>query len=143
MACMSTLTANLHLLLNTFYKPTKERFKILCEIRAFPSDQVLDSTHPIPCYADVLNPSGNHQYAFASQVTAHGYSPSEAIIEMAPRPSEFTIREEDILDTIAKDGQSIAVVLFSGVQYYTGQHFPMRHITEAAKAQVNETISVL
>ncbi|THH32129.1 hypothetical protein EUX98_g2070 [Antrodiella citrinella] len=112
-ACMGTLTANLHLLLNTFYKPTKDRFKILCEIKAFPSDQ----------------------YAFASQVTAHGYSPSESIIEMAPREGEFTIREEDILDTIRKEGQSIALVLFSGVQYYTGQFFPIERITQAAQAQ--------
>jgi len=112
-ACMSTLTANLHLLLNTFYKPTKDRFKILCEIKAFPSDQ----------------------YAFASQVTAHGYSPSEAIIELAPRPGEYALREEDILESIRKEGHSIAVVIFSGVQYYTGQHFPIQRITQAAKAQ--------
>ncbi|KAH8106698.1 kynureninase [Cristinia sonorae] len=111
-ACMSTLTANLHLLLNTFYKPTKERFKILCEIKAFPSDQ----------------------YAFASQVAAHGFSPSEAVIEMAPRPGEFMIREEDILEVLAKEGSSIAIVLFPGIQYYTGQHFPIERITQAAKA---------
>ncbi|TCD69741.1 Kynureninase (L-kynurenine hydrolase) [Steccherinum ochraceum] len=110
-ACMGTLTANLHLLLNTFYKPTQERYKILCEVKAFPSDQ----------------------YAFASQVAAHGYTPSDAIIELSPRPGEYTLRDEDILDTIAKEGGSIAIVLFSGVQYYTGQHFSMQQITKAAK----------
>ncbi|KIP09114.1 hypothetical protein PHLGIDRAFT_126566 [Phlebiopsis gigantea 11061_1 CR5-6] len=112
-ACMGTLTANLHLMINTFYKPTTERYKLLCEAKAFPSDQ----------------------YAFATQVARHGYDPAEAIIELSPRPGEFTLREEDILDVIAKEGNTIALVLFSGVQYYTGQWFPMENITKAAKAQ--------
>jgi kynureninase len=76
------------------------------------------------------------QYAFASQVIRHGYKPSDAIIELAPRPGEFTLREEDILDVIAKQGDTIALVLFSGVQYYTGQWFPMQSVTQAAKQQV-------
>ncbi|KAG9318799.1 pyridoxal phosphate-dependent transferase [Chiua virens] len=112
-ACMGTLTANLHLMMSAFYKPTPTRFKILCEGKAFPSDQ----------------------YAFASQAHLHGYDPTEAIIEMFPRRGEFTLRESDILDTIAKEGSSIALVIFSGVQYYTGQWFPIRVITHAAKAQ--------
>ncbi|GJE87207.1 kynureninase [Phanerochaete sordida] len=112
-ACMGTLTANLHLMINTFYKPTAARYKILCETKAFPSDQ----------------------YAFASQVLRHGLDPADAIIELAPRPGEFTLREEDILDVIAKQGETIALVLFSGVQYYTGQWFPMQSVTKAAKAQ--------
>ncbi|KAI0695913.1 kynureninase [Cytidiella melzeri] len=112
-ACMGTLTANLHLMLDTFYKPTKDRYKVLCEAKAFPSDQ----------------------YAFASQVTSHGLTPADAIIELSPRPGEFTLREEDILATIAEHGSSIALVLFSGVQYYTGQWFPMEKITKAAQAQ--------
>ncbi|CAL1704841.1 unnamed protein product [Somion occarium] len=111
-ACMGSLTANLHLMMNTFYKPTSERYKILCEARAFPSDQ----------------------YAFASQVQAHGFSP-DAVIELSPRSGEFTLHEEDILTTIAEHGKSIALVIFSGVQYYTGQWFPMESITRAAQAQ--------
>ncbi|KAG6376446.1 pyridoxal phosphate-dependent transferase [Boletus reticuloceps] len=112
-ACMGTLTANLHLMMSAFYKPTLTRFKILCEGKAFPSDQ----------------------YAFTSQARLHGYDPAEAIIEMLPRYGEFTLRESDILDMIAKEGSSIALVIFSGVQYYTGQWFPIEAITNAAHAQ--------
>ncbi|KAJ3763447.1 kynureninase [Lentinula raphanica] len=110
-ACMSTLTTNLHLMLNSFYKPTLERFKILCEAKAFPSDQ----------------------YAFTSQAQAHGLNPAEVILELSPRPGEFCLREEDILKVIEEEGPSIAVVTFSGVQYYTGQWFPMQSITRKAK----------
>ncbi|KAH9043181.1 pyridoxal phosphate-dependent transferase [Lactarius pseudohatsudake] len=112
-ACMGTLTANLHLMMNTFYRPTPDRYKLLCEGKAFPSDQ----------------------YAFASQVQLHGFRPEDAIIEMNPRQGEFTLREEDILEVIEKHGSSITLVIFSGVQYYTGQWFPMQSITKAAKAQ--------
>ncbi|EJU05421.1 kynureninase [Dacryopinax primogenitus] len=108
---MSTLTANLHLMMNAFYKPTKERFKILCEARAFPSDR----------------------YAFHSQASAHGFDPKEAVVAMSPREGEHILREEDILDIIAKEGSSIAVICFSGVQYYTGQLFDMQRITHAGK----------
>ena len=66
----------------------------------------------------------------------HGFKPEDAIIEMNPRQGEFTLREEDILEVIEKHGSSIAVVIFSGVQYFTGQWFPMQSITKAAKAQV-------
>ncbi|PFH50665.1 hypothetical protein AMATHDRAFT_144490 [Amanita thiersii Skay4041] len=111
--CMSTLTTNLHLMMNSFYKPTPKRFKILCEARAFPSDQ----------------------YAFASQAIAHGFNPDQAVREVWPREGEYTLREEDILKIIEEEGQSIALVIFSGVQYYTGQLFPMEKITRAAKAQ--------
>ncbi|KAI0256755.1 kynureninase [Lactifluus subvellereus] len=112
-ACMGTLTANLHLMMSTFYKPTPERYKLLCEGKAFPSDQ----------------------FAFASQVQLHGFDPKDAIIEMLPRQGDFFLREEDILEVIEKQGSSIALVIFSGVQYYTGQWFPMQSITKAAKAQ--------
>jgi len=110
---MGTLTANLNLMMQTFYRPTAARYKILCEARAFPSDQ----------------------YAMASQVLAHGLDPGAAIIELAPRPGEFTLRTSDILDVLAKDGESIALVLFSGCQYYTGQVFAMETITRAGRAQ--------
>ncbi|KAJ7285942.1 pyridoxal phosphate-dependent transferase [Mycena rebaudengoi] len=111
-ACMGTLTANLHLMMESFYKPTSERYKILCEAKAFPSDQ----------------------YAFASQALAHGLDPAKAIIEMAPREGEYTLREQDILDKIAQEGSSIALVIFSGVQYYTGQWFPMQAITQGSSS---------
>ncbi|KAJ3889928.1 pyridoxal phosphate-dependent transferase [Lentinula edodes] len=112
-ACMSTLTTNLHLMMNSFYKPTSERYKILCEAKAFPSDQ----------------------YAFASQAQAHGLDPAKAVLELSPRPGEYCLREEDILKVIQQDGPSIAVVILSGVQYYTGQWFPMQSITQKAKEQ--------
>ncbi|KZT67692.1 kynureninase [Daedalea quercina L-15889] len=111
-ACMGTLTANLNLMMNTFYKPTKERYKVLCEAKAFPSDQ----------------------YAIATQVASRGFA-SSAIIELSLRPGEYTLRTSDILDVIAREGASIALVLFSGVQYYTGQAFAMQTITSAAKRQ--------
>ncbi|KAG9121038.1 Kynureninase (L-kynurenine hydrolase) [Ceratobasidium sp. 392] len=107
---MGTLTANLHLMISTFYKPSGDRYKILCESKAFPSDQ----------------------YAFASQTRRHGYDPKDAVIELAPREDEFYLREDDILAAIQKDASSIALVLFSGIQYYTGQLFPMEKITKAA-----------
>ncbi|TFK84620.1 kynureninase [Polyporus arcularius HHB13444] len=112
-ACMGTLTANLHLMLNAFYKPTQERYKILCEARAFPSDQ----------------------YAFATSVSARGYDPDDAVIALSPRPGEHILRTEDILDTIRREGSSIALVLFAGVQFYTGQFFAIQEITAAARAQ--------
>jgi len=68
-------------------------------------------------------------------VKLHGFSPEDAIIEMFPREGEFSLREEDILEVIEKQGPSIALVIFSGVQYYTGQWFPMQSITKAAKTQ--------
>ncbi len=107
---MNQLTVNLHLLMTTFYRPTKERFKIICEAKAFPSDQ----------------------YAFESQVKLHGFNPDEAIIEVKPREGEYSIRTEDIIGTIEKHSSSIALVLFSGVNYYTGQVFNMPSITKAA-----------
>lgn len=109
---MNQLTVNLHVLLTTFYRPTKERYKIICEARAFPSDQ----------------------YAFESQVMLHGFDPKDAIVEVPPREGEHTIRTEDILSSIHQAGGSVAVVLFGGVNYYSGQVFDMKAITEAAHA---------
>jgi kynureninase len=106
---MNSLTVNLHLLLVSFYKPTQKRFKILMEGGAFPSDQ----------------------YALASQVRFHGYDPKEAIIEQFPRPGEDTLRTEDILKTITDNKDDLALVLFGGINYYTGQCFDMAAITKA------------
>ena len=109
---MNQLTVNLHLLLVTFYRPTKSRFKIICEAKAFPSDQ----------------------YAMESQVRYHGFDPADAILEVTPREGEHTIRHEDIIKIIQKEGDSIALVLFGGVNYYSGQLFNMQSITAAAHA---------
>ncbi len=107
---MNHLTVNLHLLLSTFYRPTKERYKIICEAKAFPSDQ----------------------YALESQVKLHGLDPDNAIVEVAPRDGENNIRTEDIVEVINKHANEIAVVLFGGINYYTGKVFDMKPITEAA-----------
>ncbi len=109
---MNSLTVNLHLLMVSFYRPTKERYKIICEAKAFPSDQ----------------------YAFETQAKYHGFDPIDAVIEVSPREGEHTLRTEDIVATIQKHGNSVAVVLFGGVNYYSGQLFDMKAITEAAHA---------
>jgi len=109
---MNTLTANLHLLMVSFYRPDAQRFKIIMEAGAFPSDQ----------------------YAVESQVRFHGYVPDEAIVEIAPRPGEETLRTEDILDTIRQHGQQTALVMMCGVQYYTGQWMDVEAITREAHA---------
>ncbi len=107
---MNQLTVNLHLLMVSFYRPTKQRYKIICETKAFPSDQ----------------------YAFESQVQFHGFNPDEAIIEVSPRQGEHTIRHEDIIEAIESNADSLALVLFGGVNYYTGQLFDMKSIAETA-----------
>lgn len=106
---MNSLTANLHLLFVSFYRPTKERHKILIESNAFPSDH----------------------YAVQSQIKFHGYSPDDSLIEMKPRDGEEKIRTEDIEALIDREGDSIALIWFAGVNYYSGQAFEMKKITEA------------
>ena len=107
---MNQLTVNVHLLLVTFYRPNRQRFKIICEAKAFPSDQ----------------------YALESQVRNHGLDPADAIVEVKPRMGEHTIRTEDIIATIREHGRQTAVVFFGGVHYYTGQAFDIKSITHAA-----------
>ena len=106
---MNTLTVNLHLLMVSFYQPSSKKFKIICEEKAFPSDQ----------------------YMFQSQVHFHGYKPEDAIVEIKRREGEHNIRLEDILAKIAELGEELALVLIGGVNYYTGQVFDMKTITEA------------
>lgn len=106
---MNHLTVNLHLMLVTFYRPTSTRFKILTETGPFSSDQ----------------------YAFDSQVKLHGFKPEDAIIELNPREGEYTLRTEDILAAIDQHKDQLALVIIGGVQYYTGQFFNIKKITEA------------
>jgi kynureninase len=107
---MNSLTVNLHLLMVSFYKPDNKRFKIIMEGGAFPSDQ----------------------YAMESQVKFHGLDPKDAIIEIFPREGEVTLRTEDIIRTIDQHKNELALVLFGGVNYYTGQFFDLKTITDAA-----------
>ncbi|MBS1774056.1 MAG: kynureninase [Bacteroidetes bacterium] len=106
----NTLTVNLHLLMMSFYRPDAKRYKIIMEAGAFPSDQ----------------------YAMETQVRMYGYDPNDAIIEITPREGEYTLHEEDILKAIADAGDSLALVMFGGVNYYTGQFFNLEKITAAA-----------
>ena len=107
---MNHLTVNLHLLMISFYQPTATRYKIICEAKAFPSDQ----------------------YAFQSQVKLHGFNPADAVIEVHPKEGTELITTEDILATIEAHKDSVALVLFSGINYYTGQVFDIKAITAAA-----------
>jgi kynureninase len=107
---MNQLTVNLHLLLTAFYKPTGSRYKILCEAKAFPSDQ----------------------YALASQVELHGFTKEEAIIEITPDAGEYLISTEKIIAAIEAHKKEIAIVMIGGVNYFTGQLFDMAAITKAA-----------
>ncbi|KAJ1854778.1 Kynureninase (L-kynurenine hydrolase) [Coemansia sp. RSA 1822] len=108
---MNSLTTNIHLMLAAFYRPTAQRYKILIESKAFPSDH----------------------YAVESQIRWHEL-PTNAMLLAEPRPGEHTLHTNDILDLIAREGASIAVVMLSGVQYYTGQVFEIARITAAAQA---------
>uniref|UniRef100_A0A670II87 Abnormal fluorescence under UV illumination n=1 Tax=Podarcis muralis TaxID=64176 RepID=A0A670II87_PODMU len=110
-ALMNGLTVNLHLLMLSFFKPTADRYKILLEAKAFPSDH----------------------YAVESQLQFHGLDMESSMLMIEPQEGEETLRTEDILAVIEKEGDSIAIILFSGVQYYTGQLFDIPRITKAGQ----------
>ncbi len=110
---MNTLTVNLHLMMVSFYRPTSTRFRLLIEKPAFPSDR----------------------YAAESQVRFHGLDPDHALMELVPRDGESAIRDEDIANCIEEFGDSIALVMLPGVQYYSGQLFDMAAITSLARSK--------
>ncbi len=107
---MNTLTTNLHLLMVSFYRPTPQRYRILMEAGAFPSDQ----------------------YAVESQVRWHGFHPDEAIVEVGSRSGEDVLDMGDIEQAIAEAGDALALVLLGGVNYYSGQWYDLPAVTAAA-----------
>ena len=110
---MGSLTNNLHLLMVSFYRPEGKRRKILCEAKAFPSDQ----------------------YALASQLRFHGLDPKADLIEVGPREGEHHIRTEDFEAAIDQHGDEIALMMIGGVNYYTGQVMDMEGLTAKARAK--------
>lgn len=108
--CMNTLTTNLHLLFVSFYRPDRQRFKIISEAKMFPSDR----------------------YMLETQARFHGFDPDDAIIEIEPRKGEFLIREQDILAAIEEHSDELALVFFGAVNYFTGQYFNLPQLTRAA-----------
>lgn len=111
---MNGLTTNLHLMMISFYRPTKTRHKILIEFSAFPSDR----------------------YAVESQIKFHGYDPNESLIILKPSSKNGYITIEQIQEILKTEGEEIALVLIGSVNYYTGQAYPISQITKLAKAMV-------
>ncbi len=109
---MNSLTVNLHLMLISFYEPAGKRTKILCEAKAFPSDQYMLETH----------------------IRQRGLDPDEILIEVGPREGSVIIEEQDILAAIEEHRDTLALVFWGGVNYYTGQLFDMKAITKAGRA---------
>jgi len=107
---MNSLTINLHLLMASFYRPTRERHVILIEQGAFPSDR----------------------YAVVSQLGWHGRDPASSFAQVAPRPGEHLLRHEDLVAEIERQGARLALVLLPGIQYLTGQWLDLKGLAEAA-----------
>jgi kynureninase len=109
--CMNSLTVNLHLMMATFYRPTKSRFKILMEDPAFPSDT----------------------YAIKTQIRHHGFDPRDALILARPRDGKFTVRTEDVVQLVEKNRDTLALIMIAGVNFFTGQLFDIARMTSAAR----------
>ncbi|MEQ8358987.1 MAG: kynureninase [Cytophagales bacterium] len=107
---MNNLSGNLHLMMVSFFRPEGKRNKIIIESGAFPSDY----------------------YVVESQLRFHGLNPADHQIELKPREGEYALRTEDIINSIEKHADELALVMLPGVQYYTGQYFDLKKITEAA-----------
>lgn len=107
---MNTLTANLHFMMVSFYRPTNKRNKIIIEGTAFPSDK----------------------YAVTSQIRFHGYDPEECLIQLRPRTGEETLRTEDIEAVLREHADSVALLMLGGVNYYTGQFFDLEYLASVA-----------
>lgn len=110
---MNTLTTNLHLLMVSFYQPTKTKYKIVIESDAFPSDR----------------------YAVQSQLKFHGFDADEGLIEWKPRKGEELLRIEDLEQIVDEQGDEIALLLIGGVNYYTGQYLDIKRIAEIGHAK--------
>lgn len=110
---MNTLTSNLHLMLVSFYRPTKTRYKILIENNTFPSDK----------------------YAVDSQARFHGFDASDAVVELKPREGEYRVREEDIFKQIEELGDELALIMLGNCNYLSGQCFPMKEIAALGHKQ--------
>ncbi|GFD93977.1 kynureninase [Alteromonas sp. KUL156] len=110
---MNTLTTNLHLLMVSFYQPTKTKYKIVIESDAFPSDR----------------------YAVQSQLKFHGFDTEEGLIEWKPREGEGLLRIEDLEKIVDEQGDEIALLLIGGVNYYTGQYLDIKRIAEIGHAK--------
>ena len=110
---MNGLTVNLHLMMTTFYRPDPSRYKVLLDAPVFPSDL----------------------YAVKSQLRLHGLDPAQALLTLSPRKGEATLREEDIKRVLTEQGPQIALVLWSGVHFLSGQYFDMAQLTSMAQQQ--------
>jgi len=106
---MNSLTVNLHLMMTSFYRPDPKRNKIVIEAQAFPSDR----------------------YAVESQIRFHGFDPATSLVELVPREGEHCLRTDDIFAYLDREGASVALLLFGGVNYFSGQAFEMDRITDA------------
>jgi kynureninase len=107
---MNSLTINLHLLMASFYRPTRQRHRILIERGAFPSDR----------------------YAVASQLEWNGFG-RDALVQVAPRPADQLLHEDDIVAAIDREGERLALVLLPGIQYLTGQYLDLPRLIAAAQ----------
>lgn len=124
-AVMGTLTGNIHLLFAGFYKPTKERFKIILEEGCFPSDHV----HTPPFHCPIANQS---QFAITSQISHHGLSIDDALIPLTSPANQSTIPTDLVLQTLTRHASTTSIIFLSPVSYLTGQLHDIPRITAHA-----------